>query len=244
MTSASQDNWFHILRNKWETVPGDISQRLSTRDLLSLTNEELLDRWRKMQVADTTGEGFKVRGWFHKLYQDVFRDKRVLEIGQGLGIDALTFAQSTCEYTCADIVESNLEVVARLAGAMSLNVKTHYIDTLDSLKTLGEYDVIYACGSLHNAPFDFMKKEAALLTPHLASGGRWVQLAYPRERWIRENAPPFEKWGQRTDGEGTPYCEWYDLDKLLSLLAPAEFDVIMSFNFHNNDFNWFDLIKR
>jgi hypothetical protein len=31
---------------------------------------------------------------------------------------------------------------------------------------------------------------------------------------------------------------------MLKRLEPAEFDVVLSFNFHNNDFNWFDLIRR
>jgi hypothetical protein len=38
--------------------------------------------------------------------------------------------------------------------------------------------------------------------------------------------------------------EWYDLSRLRERLRPAEFDVILSFNFHNDDFNWFDLIRR
>jgi hypothetical protein len=37
--------------------------------------------------------------------------------------------------------------------------------------------------------------------------------------------------------------EWYDLERLLGRLAPAEWRPIMSFNFHHDDFNWFDLVK-
>ena len=55
---------------------------------------------------------------------------------------------------------------------------------------------------------------------------------------------PFEKWGEKTDGKGTPWCEWYDLDKLLELLKPAHFNPVLNFDFHNNDFNWFDLVRE
>jgi hypothetical protein len=78
----------------------------------------------------------------------------------------------------------------------------------------------------------------------LKVGGRWLQLAYPRSRWIREGRMPFSKWGEHTDPGKTAWCEWYDLPKLLRMLAPAKFDVVLSQEFHNGDFNWFDLLYR
>jgi hypothetical protein len=96
-------------------------------------------------------------------------------------------------------------------------------------------------GSLINAPFEIIRHEAQLLLKHLPAGGRWIELAYPQRRWEREGRLPFERWGENTDGPGTPWVEWYDLSKLKRALAPAEFDVILYFEFHNGDFNWFDL---
>jgi len=54
---------------------------------------------------------------------------------------------------------------------------------------------------------------------------------------------PFEQWGERTDG-GAPWMEWYDLDKVKAMLSPAQFDVVLYSNFFNDDFNWFDLLRR
>ena len=113
------------------------------------------------------------------------------------------------------------------------------IKDLEVLPT--DFDVVTAVGSLHNAPFDVMKHEVAELVRHLKVGGRWLQLAYPKARWEREGMPPFEKWGTLTDGEGTPYCEWYDMEKLLRLLKPADFEPLFHYEWHNHDFNWFDL---
>ena len=75
------------------------------------------------------------------------------------------------------------------------------------------------------------------------TGGRWIELAYPKARWERDGKMPFEQWGGKTDG-GAPWVEWYDLDKVLARLYPAKFDVILHFNFHNDDFSWFDLIRK
>jgi hypothetical protein len=99
-------------------------------------------------------------------------------------------------------------------------------------------------GSLHHMPYKVVRDEAQELIRHLKVGGRWLQLAYPRSRWLREGRLPFNLWGSYTDGMGTPWGEWYDLPKLLSLLEPAEFDVILYREFDNNDFNWFDLVRR
>ena len=78
---------------------------------------------------------------------------------------------------------------------------------------------------------------------HLPVGGRWIELAYPKARWEREGKMPFEQWGERTDG-GAPWMEWYDLDKVKAMLSPAQFDVVLYSNFFNDDFNWFDLLRR
>ena len=116
---------------------------------------------------------------------------------------------------------------------------------MSSLRPLdADYDVIMAMGSLHHAPAKVMKPEYQELLRHLKIGGRWLQLAYPRSRWIREGRSPFSKWGEMTDGAGTPWCEWYDLPKLLSMFEPAKFEVVLYQEFHNSDFNWFDLVYR
>jgi len=47
-----------------------------------------------------------------------------------------------------------------------------------------------------------------------------------------------------TDGKGTPWAEPYDPQKLLSMFAPAKFDVVLYQEFHKGDFVWFDLPYR
>ena len=67
--------------------------------------------------------------------------------------------------------------------------------------------------------------------------------AYPRSRWEREGSLPFDEWGPVVDGPGTPWEEWLDVDGLVGLLAPARFELVFSSEWHNNDFNWFDLLR-
>lgn len=38
--------------------------------------------------------------------------------------------------------------------------------------------------------------------------------------------------------------EWYNLEKMKERFNPIKFEVVRYFNFHNDDFNWFDLIPK
>jgi hypothetical protein len=236
---------FEILRRKWHEVPAG-NERVTTTQLLALPDKELLDLWDHIRTESTTKAAFEVRGWYHMLYKDVFRDKKVMDVGSGFGIDGITFAQHGARMTFVDIVESNLAVLQRLCRLLGLtDVDFCYMENISSLSSLPtDYDVIWCQGSLINAPFDVIQKEAQELMKHLPVGGRWIELAYPRERWVNEGQMPFDKWGEKTDGAGTPWVEWYDLDKVMLLLSPSRFDVVLHFNFYNDALNWFDLIRR
>ena len=241
---SKDDAVFDLLRTKWSTVPAGLDDRRSSSDLLALPDGELKDLWLRVHREATTGEGFTVRGWYQTLYRDVLRDKSVLDVGSGMGIDGVEFARHGARVTFVDIVESNLQVLKRLCEMFGApDVRFVHLQNLASLDALPEFDVIWCQGSMINAPFDFSARESAAIVRHLKPGGRWIELAYPRERWERDGRPAFSVWGTMTDGEGTPWMEWYDLDRLLKRLAPATFSPILALNFHNDDFNWFDLVR-
>jgi FkbM family methyltransferase len=237
---------YETLRTKWVGVPVTTLDRMKTSDLFALPDQALLELWERARQEITTGVGFPRRGWYHTLYADGMRGKKVMDVGSGFGVDSITFAQHGAKLTFVDLVESNLRVLERLCNIMGLkDVRFVLLENVESLKPLDtDYDVIMAMGSLHNAPIEVMKPEYRELVRHLKVGGRWLQLAYPKARWIREGSPPFDVWGPMTDGPGTPWEEWYDLPKLLNILEPAKFEVVLYMEFHNSDFNWFDLLYQ
>jgi len=235
---------FDLLRRKWGEVPFREHDRIRTEDLLKLPERELVATCEECYALGVTGEAFSARGWYVLLYKDIFRGRKVLDVGCGLAPTTIYFAEHGAEVTFLDIVESNVRVVQRICEAKGLQSSFCHMDDLSSLKSLPpDYDFIYCCGSMINMPLEGARMEAQALLEHLPVGGRWVELGYPKARWEREGALPFDRWGERTDG-GAPWIEWHDLEKLAYMLSPAGFDAILSLDFHDADFNWFDLIRR
>jgi SAM-dependent methyltransferase len=244
--SASWQLPYETLRKKWVEVPVTATGTQKTTGLIELPDDALLAEWEAARKDITTGPEFAHRGWYHALYADGMRGKKVMDVGSGFGVDSITFAQHGARLTFVDLVETNLNVLERLCKLMGLKeVQFVHLRDLESLKPLDtDYDVIMAMGSMHHAPMDILKPEYRELLRHLKVGGRWLQLAYPKSRWVRDGRPRFAHWGVVTDGEGTPWAEWLDLEKLLGVFGPAKFDVVLYQEFHNSDFNWFDLLYR
>jgi SAM-dependent methyltransferase len=235
---------FDVLRAKWGEVPGGEHQRVKTNDLLQLDDTEALNAWARCFRDSSTGCAFSVRGWYQQLYKDVFRGKKVLDFGCGMAPDTVFYSEQGANVWFADIIPENVEYVRRVCSLKGLaRANFLYVEDLGSLDSLPyDFDAVYCCGSLINAPFSVTRMEVQGLLLHLPVGGRWIELGYPKVRWEREGRVPFPDWGANTDG-GAPWMEWKDLTKLRQLLAPATFETILSLEFHNSDFNWFDLVR-
>jgi len=236
---------FDVLRRKWGEVPFSRLERRMSADLLSLSDEQIIEKWREGYLGSSIGAAFSVRGWYQTLYLDAFRGKKILDVGCGLAPDTVLFAQHGAVVTFLDIIESNVRFVERVCQIERIpNCSFCYMEDLNSLEMLPyDFDVIYCCGSFINAPLEVSRMEAQAILKHLPVGGRWIELAYPKSRWEREGRSSEKEWGVRTDG-GAPWMEWHDLNKVDYMLAPAAFDVVLALEFHNSDFNWFDLIRR
>src|SRR5437899_9129928 len=229
-------------REKWREAPrgSDMDGRVFSTDLLALADVELLAAWNAMAVRRYAGE----IGWLAPLYADSFRSRRVLELGSGLGFDGLRFVEAGASWTFADIVPDNLAVIRRVARLKGLEGRVRFHLIGDDLSFAGlpdDYDAIWVFGSIHHVPFEMARREALAALGHLKPGGRWMELVYPRERWLREGAPPFEQWGKLTDGERTPWAEWHDVEKVRRRLFPAPLRTVLDFEFCAQNYRWLDL---
>lgn len=223
---------------KWKEVPGatDTQPRQFSDELLKHPNEELLAWWDKRNA-----ESASLRGWYRRLYGPILKGKKVVEIGSGLGFDAVHFSSEGARITCCDIAPSNLEVIQRIASLKGLNIETLSIESLHSFERLPvDFDFVWAIGSIHHIPFDGARQESLEIIKHLKLGGRWIELSYPRERWVREGSPKFSDWGRMTDGDRTPWVEWYDSEKLKTRLSPWRLEFNLEYRHESNAYIWLD----
>jgi hypothetical protein len=227
-------------REKWREVPGgdDVDRRVFSDDLLVLPDDQFLARWETIAARRAAG----VVGRMEPIYRDFFNGRRVLEIGGGLGFDGMRFAAQGARWTFADIVPGNLNVIRRVAALKGIDVECHLIGEDLSFEALSpDYDAIVVIGSIHHVPFDIARQEALNALSRLKVGGRWIELVYPRERWHREGSMPFDTWGTRTDGEGTPWAEWHDIEKVRRRLRPAILKTVLDFELASHSHRWLDL---
>ncbi len=236
------NSWFETLRSKWSEVPLGTT-RIDSNDLLKINDEEMLQNWTNSLNDDTTYLKYSHRGWYYDLYFDIFKDKKIIDLGSGLGFDSITFSKVAKSITCIDLVKSNLEFIKKLAKLKNINnLDFFYMESIEDLSKLdNDFDVIFACGSLLHIPFEYAKIQLLELLKHTKSTSRLVMLTYPKERWEKDGSPSFFEWGKMTDGEKTPYAEYYNQEKILKLIHPYQSETILNFNFYFNSFNWFDI---
>ncbi len=238
---SEDKDWVKELNAKWHEIPLTAVERGSSREAAHRSDADLLKWWNGLQAEMLGSLAYR---WIIEVYRDFVRGKKVLEVGPGNGVVGITFAEAGATMTFADVVPSNLELIRRICALKSLPAEFLRIEQFsDPYKLADNYDAIFAIGSMHHAPSDVLKPEFEALASRLKIGGRFIALTYPKERWIAEGSKPFTEFGKGTDGENTPWAEWYDLDKMLAQFAPFKFEPLMSFNYGNDAFNWFDLRK-
>jgi len=232
------------LREKWKEVPTSAPEggRVYSADLLKMDDQSLLKYWRGLEAAGCTSES---RGWYQLLYRQSFKDWKILEVGSGLGFDGTYFLRQGSRWIFADIVEDNLRVIERICRLLGVRDRADFLfiespASFDSLPC--DFDVIWCNGSLINISFNSAREECSHILPHLKRGGRWIELAYPYERWVREGSKPFSEWGKLTDGERTPWVEWYDIDKLKQRLFPARLGTVLNLSLTSGAMNWMDMV--
>jgi SAM-dependent methyltransferase len=235
--------FLEVSREKWREVPagGDTAGRTFSSDLIGLSDDALLEQWRRM---DRSGSDPNHRGWYQTMYHHALAGRRVVEVGSGLGFDGIYFLRAGARWVFADIVKDNLAVVRRAVDLMGLSAGAEYlwIDTPASLEALEEdVDVVWANGSLHHAPFELAREESQILLRKLKPNGRWIELFYPYERWVRQGKLPFSEWGKFTDGERTPWAEWHDAERIKQRLFPAATTTILDYRFGGGQYGWLDL---
>lgn len=85
-----------------------------------------------------------------------WRDKRVLEIGCGIGTDTMNFARAGAHVTAIDVSEKSLEIARQRADVFGLSDRiTFAVADAERLSDVIEprpFDLVYSFGVIHHSP--------------------------------------------------------------------------------------------
>jgi SAM-dependent methyltransferase len=85
-----------------------------------------------------------------------WKNKKVLEIGCGIGTDTINFAREGAQVTAVDLSKKSLEIAERRAEIFACSSKIRFFEadaeTLSSHLTPEAFDLIYSFGVIHHSP--------------------------------------------------------------------------------------------
>jgi SAM-dependent methyltransferase len=113
-----------------------------------------------------------------------WKGKKVLEIGCGIGTDAVNFAKNGAEYTGIELSDRSLEITKERFKVYELNGTFFNLDAqnIEELsKVGGDFDLIYSFGVIHHSPNPqkIIDNCLSLLKP----GGTLKLMVYAENSW-------------------------------------------------------------
>jgi 2-polyprenyl-3-methyl-5-hydroxy-6-metoxy-1,4-benzoquinol methylase len=114
---------------------------------------------------------------------NIWRGKKVLEIGCGIGTDTANFARAGAHVTAIDLSEKSLKVAKQRAEINGLDIKFYQgnAEELDKIVPIEAYDLIYSFGAIHHtvSPVEILKQ----IKKYLAPEGVIKIMVYHRFSW-------------------------------------------------------------
>jgi SAM-dependent methyltransferase len=114
-----------------------------------------------------------------------WRDKRVLEVGCGIGTDSINFARAGARLTAVELSGESLRIAAERAEVMGVADRIRFVqanaEELTSAIDDGPYDLVYSFGVVHHTPHP--EKALAEIRALVASGGTLKLMVYHRRSW-------------------------------------------------------------
>jgi 2-polyprenyl-3-methyl-5-hydroxy-6-metoxy-1,4-benzoquinol methylase len=200
-------NLHNRIQEYWDRQPCNIQHGQSPMGTQEYFDEVTSKRYRaEPHILDFAG--------FH-----LWRGKRVLEIGCGIGTDAEQFARHGADYVGIDISKESLYISQLRFEVYGLlgDFRQGSVTDLAFLQSLGEFDLVYSYGVLHHFPG--MSDHLANISSVMHSGSELRFMVYAKNSWkyamIQKGLDQFEAQSE------CPYAEAFTREEIADLLAPC-----------------------
>ena len=112
-----------------------------------------------------------------------WKGKKVLEVGCGIGTDAINFARAGANVTAIDYSSKSLEVAKKRAEVFGLDISFYRADAenISEIVPIEEYDLVYSFGVIHHTPHP--DKVISEIKKYMGKDSRFKIMVYNRYSW-------------------------------------------------------------
>lgn len=150
--------------------------------------------------------------------------KRVLEVGCGIGTDAVNFARAGADYTAVDLSEASLDLARNRFDVFGLQGRFIHGNSEELGTLVGPelFDLVYSFGVIHHTPHPraVVEQIAKVIKP----GGELRVMVYARHSW--KSAMIDAGFDQPEAQSGCPIAYVYSEDEARELLTGFEIEQV------------------
>ena len=159
-----------------------------------------------------------------------WKGKRVLEVGCGLGTDAVNFVRAGAIYSAIDLSEKSLELARKRFEVFGLqgDLRAYDAERLSEAVPAHEFDLVYSFGVLHHTPSP--EKVIREMRKVIKPSGEIRLMLYAKNSW--KNFMIEGGWDQPEAQSGCPVAFTYTRDEVRALLAQGGFEAIKIWQDH------------
>jgi len=145
-----------------------------------------------------------------------WNNKKVLEIGCGIGIDASNFVRAGASYTGIELSQKTLDVAMDRFDA--LNIKGNFYcgnaEEIDKIVPIEDYDLVYSFGVIHHTPNP--EKIINNIKKYMSNRSEFRLMLYAKNSW---KAIMIEAGIDQPEAQfGCPIANTYDYGEIRELL--------------------------
>ena len=155
-----------------------------------------------------------------------WRDKRVLELGCGIGTDTMNFARAGAQVTAVDLSGESLALASQRAQVLGLADKVTFhqanLEQLSEVVPVEPYDLVYSFGVIHHTPHP--DAAVAQARQYVAPGGMVKVMVYNSFSWKVFSTVVI-------DGHG----RFWDADALVARVSEAQTGCPVTYTYNRRE---------